>query len=133
MDKLHKVAKARDLHIHVMHPEFEDEHEHLNHLHEKDRLKDAVYKAGVAGVVYDHLFRKVRVADVCFIFNKNGYLGANTTGELFAAAVLGKTIYALEDKTLMGNYPNELYEEPSSRKLVHEIISNPEDLLKRLI
>lgn len=133
MKELQQAAKKRGLSLHVMHPEFDDEHDHLHHLHEKDRLKDPVYKAGVAGVVYDHLFRKVRVADVCFIFNKDGYLGANTTGELFAAAVLGKTIYALHNKTLMGNYPHDLYEEPSSRKLIHEVISTPEDLLNRLI
>ena len=83
-------------------------------------------------MVYDHLFRKVRVADVCFIFNKNGYLVVNTSGELFAAAALGKTIYALDDKILMGQYPHELYEEPAPKKLIHELVKTPEELLARL-
>lgn len=130
---LKTLAKERNAHIVVFAPEFDDKpHEFLN-AHEKDRLNDDLYRATVAGKVYDHLFRKVRVADVCFIFNKDGYLGANTSGELFAAAALGKTIYALNDKTLMGHYPHNLYEEPAPQKLIHEIVSHPEDLLNRLM
>src|SRR3989344_5462033 len=105
----------------------------LHHLPEKERLAHPIYRAEVAARVYDHLFRKVKVADVCFVYNKNGYIGVNVAGELFAAAILGKMIYALEDKTLMGHYPEDLYEEPSVKKLVHEIVSTPEDLLSRLI
>ena len=129
---LKEAAKAKDLHLVVFDPEFEDRPDKLHLASEKDRMKNLEYKYSVAGRVYDHLFRKVRVADVCFIFNKDGYLGANTNGELFAAAALGKTIYALHDITKMGNYPHDLYEEPSARKLIHEIVSTPQDLLKRL-
>lgn len=130
--KMKQLAKKRGLHINVLEPNFEDRpHKFLNS-HEKDRLHDPMYRATVAGMVYDHLFRKVRVADVCFIFNKDGYLGINTSGELFAAAALGKTVYALHEKTLMGSYPNNLYEEPSPQKLIHEVVSSPEELLKRL-
>lgn len=133
VSQLKGIAKERNANIVVFDPEFEDRpHDFLN-AHEKDRLNDELYKATIAGKVYDHLFRKVRVADVCFIFNKDGYLGANTSGELFAAAALGKTIYALDDKTLMGHYPHNLYEEPSPRKLIHEVVSSPEDLLNRLM
>ncbi len=133
IDELKKIAKERGIGISVLHPQFTKDEEHLMHLHEKERLKDRNYKGDIAGKVYDHLFRKVKVADVCFIFNKNGYVGANVVGELFAAAVLGKMIYSLENKTLMGHYPHDLYEEPSAGKLIHEIISTPEDLLSRLI
>lgn len=132
VSELKVFAKNHGDHIVIFDPEFEDRpHEFLNR-HERDRLADPLYRATIAGKVYDHLFRKVRVADVCFIFNKDGYLGANTSGELFAAAALGKTIYALDDKTLMGHYPHNLYEEPSPRKLIHEVVSNPEELFKRL-
>ncbi|MBI2056440.1 MAG: hypothetical protein HYT37_03585 [Candidatus Sungbacteria bacterium] len=131
--ELKRLAKERNTHIVIFDPAFEDRpHDFLNS-HEKDRLQNELYRATVAGKVYDHLFRKVRVADICFIFNKDGYLGANTAGELFAAAALGKTIYALHDKTLMGHFPHDLYEEPSPRKLIHEIVMTPEELLKRLI
>ena len=129
---LRVLAASQGLHPIILEPNFEEREERLGGLHERDRLKDAGYKEAVAGKVYDHLFRKVRIADVCFIFNKDGYLGVNTTGELFAAAMSGKMCYALHDQTLMGHYPNDLYEEPSSRKLIHEIVTTPEELLKRL-
>lgn len=130
---LRTIANKRGFHLVIFDPEFEGRPPHFENQHEKDRLKDDSYRATIAGRVYDHLFRKVRVADVCFVFNKDGYLGANTNGELFAAAALGKTIYALHPKTLMGHYPRDLYEEPSSRKLIHEIVETPEELLKRLL
>ena len=133
INKLRALAAARDMHLVIFDPEFEDRPKDFENQHEKERMKDESYKMAVAGKVYDHLFRKVRVADVCFIFNKDGYLGANTNGELFAAAALGKTIYALDHKTMMGHYPRDLYEEPSSRKLIHEVVATPEELLKRLI
>lgn len=129
---LKRLAKERNQHVLVFDPEFEDRPQEFLNQHEKDRLHDELYRATIAGKVYDHLFRKVRVADVCFIFNKDGYLGANTSGELFAAAALGKTIYALDDRTRMGHYPHDLYEEPSPRKLIHEVVPTPEDLLNRL-
>jgi len=137
IENLRFLAKTKGVHLVIFDPEFKFDHngnsEHFHLLPEKERMKDEFYKTEVAGKVYDHLFRKVKVADICFIFNKGGYLGANTNGELFAAAMADKLIYALEDKTLMGNFPHELYEEPSSRKLIHEIVSTPEDLLSRLL
>lgn len=132
ISELRNLARNSGGHLVIFDPEFEDRPYDFQNSHEKDRMQDHEYRNTVAGRVYDHLFRKVRVADVCFIFNKDGYLGANTNGELFAAAALGKTIYALHEKTLMGHYPYDLYEEPSSRKLIHEVVDIPEELLKRL-
>ena len=132
-DKLKNLAKEKNLHITILEPNFGEDEDHLCKLSEKERMLDANYRTSVAGKVYDHLFRKVKVADVCFIFNKDGYMGANTNGELFAAAISGKLIYALEDVVFMGDHPHNLYEEPSSRKLIHEIVSTPEALLDRLI
>ncbi|MFC1751666.1 hypothetical protein ACFLY5_00790 [Patescibacteria group bacterium] len=136
ISELKRSAKERGVSLVVFEPEFDaDEYdsERLCTLSEKQRLEDPAYKAGVAGKVYDHLFRKVKVADVCFVFNKDGYVGSNTNGELFAAAMAGKLIYALEDQTMAGHYPHDLYEEPSSRKFVHDVISTPEELLMRLL
>lgn len=133
MVELRRHAEERGLHPVIFDPEFEERLDGLHLAAEKDRMKNPEYRSSIAGRVYDHLFRKVRVADVCFIFNKDGYLGANTNGELFAAAALGKTIYALHDKTMMGAYPHELYEEPSSRKLIHEVVATPHELLRRLV
>jgi len=133
ISELKELAREKQSHLVIFEPNFEDHPQEFSNLHEKERLNNQVYRSTIAEKVYDHLFRKVRVADVCFVFNKDGYIGANTSGELFAAAVLGKTIYALDEKTLMGAYPHDLYEEPSPRKLIHEVVSTPEELLKRLL
>ena len=131
---LRQVADSKGQHLVILEPNFGEEEEKFSKdAHEKERLTDFQYRASVAGKVYDHLFRKVRVADVCFIFNKDGYLGVNTTGELFAAAMAGKICYALDHRTLMGQYPRDLYEEPCVHKLIHEVIVNPEELFKRLL
>lgn len=127
-----KLAKKRGNPLVVFDPEFEDRPATFRDQHEKERVRDDLYRAMVAGRVYDHLFRKIRVADVCYLFNKDGYLGVNTSGELFAAAVLGKTVYAYDSRTRMGSYPHDLYEEPSTRQLIHEIVPTPEALLDRL-
>ena len=132
MDKLHALAQEKNIRLTVLHPEFDRSNPDYHQKHEKDRLLDPAYRAEIAGKVYDHLFRKVKVAEVCFIFNKDGYLGANVVGELFAAAVLGKVVYAFSQKTLMGHYPNDLYHEPCVQKLIHEIVRTPEELLGRL-
>lgn len=132
VNRLREEAEKKDVHISIFTPNFEGDDPKLGPLQEKERLKNDQYRREVSGKVYDHLFRKVMVADVCFVFNKDGYVGANTNGELFAAAVLGKPIYALDKRILMGTYPNDLYEEPSTHKLIHEITSTPEALLRRL-
>lgn len=131
--ELKSLAAKKSQHIVVFEPNFEERPQEFLARHEKNRMDDPMYRTAIAGMVYDHLFRKVRVADVCFIFNKDGYLGVNTSGELFAAAILGKTVYALDHRTLMGSYPKDLYEEPSPKKLIHEVVSSPKELLKRLI
>src|SRR3989344_459498 len=90
VQELREKARAEGIHVSIFTPNFEGDDPALGPLLEKDRLKHEAYRTTVAGKVYDHLFRKVMVADVCFVFNKNGYVGANTNGELFAAAGLGK-------------------------------------------
>ena len=132
LDELHSLARDRGITLTVMHPEFEIDNHALQGLHEKDRLKNDLYRAEVAGKVYDHLFRKVKVADVCFVFNKDGYVGPNVVGEIFAAATLGKMIYALEPNTFMGNYPHDMYEELTPKKLIHGVVATPAELLTRL-
>jgi len=133
VNQLKEHAQKRGTHLTIFTPNFEGDDPTLAGLHERERLENDLYRTSVAGKVYDHLFRKVRVADICFIFNKDGYIGANTSGELFAAAALGKTIYALDKRTLMGTYPHDLYEEPAPHKLIHETVETPEDLLRRLL
>lgn len=133
--ELKASANKRGVDLIILSPEFEldDVPEDFYKLEEKERLKNPTYRQIVMSKVYDHLFRKIRVADICFIFNKEGYLGPNVIGELFTAAALGKMIYALEDKCLTGKYPDDLHEEPCCRGLIHQIVSDPEELVKYLI
>lgn len=80
------------------------------------------YKKFVAlGLTHDH-FYKIRMADVVFLYNKNGYSGPSTTLELGYAVAKGKPIYALSDKD----------EELCRKVLVREFISSPTELIKRL-
>lgn len=63
----------------------------------KDKLMPKILATGLTL----HHFEAIRKADVCFIYNKGGYMGNSVTLEMGAAAVLGKPIYTLEpDKEL---------------------------------
>lgn len=56
------------------------------------------YKKFIAlGLTHDH-FYKIKMADVVFVYNKDGYAGNSTTLELGYAMALGKPIYAFSDK-----------------------------------
>lgn len=80
------------------------------------------YKNFVAlGLTHDH-FYKIEMADVVFIYNKDGYAGNSTTLELGYAVSAGKPIYALSDKD----------EEICRHVLFRGFISSPEELAKVL-
>ncbi len=80
------------------------------------------YKIFVAlGLTHDH-FYKIQMADVVFIFNKDGYAGNSTTLEIGYAVALGKPIYALNDGD----------KELCRHVLFREIISSPTELAKKL-
>jgi len=49
------------------------------------------------GLTHDH-FYKIRMADVVFIYNKDGYIGVSGSMEIGYAAALNKPMYALSDK-----------------------------------
>lgn len=80
------------------------------------------YKKFVAlGLTHDH-FYKIKMADVVYLYNKNGYAGVSTTTELGYAVALGKPIYAFSDKD----------EELCRRILVREIVKTPKGFVKKL-
>ncbi|MDO8551213.1 MAG: hypothetical protein Q7S03_00830 [bacterium] len=80
------------------------------------------YKNYIAlGLTHDH-FYKIRMADVLFLYNKEGYCGVSVTLELGYAVALGKPIYALSDKD----------EELARKILIREFITSPSELIKRL-
>lgn len=63
------------------------------------------------GLSYDH-FQKIRIADVVFVYNYDGYVGPSTAMEIGFAVALGKPIWALEQmphepaiNTLFSRFP----------------------------
>lgn len=50
------------------------------------------------GLTFEH-FDWLRKADVCFIYNREDYVGTSVTLEMGYANALGKPLYALSEKT----------------------------------
>lgn len=85
------------------------------------KLSDDYKKFVALGLTHDH-FYKIQMADVVFIFNKDGYAGNSTTLEIGYAVALGKPIYALSGDS------KELFR----HVLFREIVSSPTELAKKL-
>ena len=85
------------------------------------KMSEAYKKFVLLGLTHDH-FYKIKMADVVFVFNKDGYVGNSTTLEIGYAVALGKPLYALSDKD----------EELCRHVLFREIITSPKELVKRL-
>lgn len=85
------------------------------------KVRDYDKKFVAMGLTYEH-FRKIRLADVVFVFNKDGYSGSSTTLEVGYAAALEKPIYALSDKD----------QELCRHILFNGITKTPEELIKKL-
>lgn len=61
-----------------------------------NELPSDLKKYAFLGLDYHH-FEAIRKAEVCFIFNKGGYVGNSVTMEIGYAASCGIPIYALEE------------------------------------
>ncbi len=68
-----------------------------------------------------HHFDSIRKADICFIFNKGGYIGNSVTLELGFSVACGLPIYALEE------------DEDPCRKVLFDFIVKDVDGFLRLI
>lgn len=84
-------------------------------------LGDDVRPHIAAGLTYDH-FQKIRMADVVYLYNKDGYAGVSVTLEVGYAAALAKPIFAMSDQD----------DEWCRRILIHEVVTTPEELIQRL-
>ncbi len=73
------------------------------------------------GLTHDH-FYKMRLADVIYIYNKEGYCGNSTNIEIGYGVALNKPIYAF----------SELDDEPCRKPLFQKIVSSPEELVNYL-
>lgn len=74
-----------------------------------------------SGLTHDH-FYKIRMADIVYVLNKDGYSGVSTTLEIGYAAALDKPIYIFSEKD----------DEICRKILFSGIVSTPEDLIKYL-
>lgn len=110
----------------VFEPNFERQRKKMLARPEKDRLKVKSYRDRVPAMVHEH-FDRIRKADVAYFYNKNGYLGVNSTLELGFAHGKNMVIYALEPEEA------EKGGEICRDILFTEIIETPEELLKRLV
>ena len=111
----------------VFEPNFERQRKAMLKKAEKERLASKSYRDRVPALVHEH-FDRIRKADVCYVYNKKGYLGINTTLELGFAHGKNMVIYALEPE-LPTNEGGEICRDI----LFTEIIEKPEDLVKRLV
>lgn len=64
---------------------------------EWNKLSDDYKRFVLLGLTHDH-FYKIKIADVVYIYNKNGYCGPSTTLELGCAVAYGKPVYAFSDQ-----------------------------------
>ena len=111
----------------VFEPNFERQRKRLAAAKESVRLRSKSYRDRVPAMVHEH-FDRIRKADVCYVYNKNGYLGVNTTLELGFAHGKNMVIYALEPEK-----PLEHGGEICRDILFTEIIDTPKELVKRLV
>lgn len=88
---------------------------------EWDKLSSQYKKFVTLGLTHDH-FYKIKMAEVIFVYNKDGYAGVSTTLEIGYAVALGKPIYALSDKD----------EELCRLTLFREVVKTPKDLINKL-
>ncbi len=86
-----------------------------------DEIKDFDKKFVALGLTHDH-FYKMRLADVVYIFNKDGYSGVSTNIEIGYAIALNKPIYAFEEND----------SEMCRQVLFSKVIKTPEELISYL-
>jgi hypothetical protein len=68
----------------------------LNRNKNINELSDDLKRYAFLGLTHHH-FDVIRKADICLIYNKNGYMGNSSTMELGVASALNLPIYALEE------------------------------------
>lgn len=88
---------------------------------EWEKLSPQYKRFVTLGLTHDH-FYKIKMADVVFVYNKDGYSGVSTTLEIGYAVALGKPIYALSDKD----------EELCRLTLFREVVKTPKELIDKL-
>lgn len=86
-----------------------------------EEIKEFDKKFVAAGLTQDH-FYKMRMADIVYIFNKDGYAGVSVNMEIGYAAALNKPIFVFE----------EADEELCRKVLFSRVVKTPEELVEYL-
>jgi len=84
-------------------------------------IKDFDKKFVALGLAHDH-FHKIRMADVVYVYNKDGYAGVSTNIEIGYSVALDKPIFVYEEND----------EEACRKVLFNGVIKTPKDLLAYL-
>jgi hypothetical protein len=95
----------------IQQPIFENEKIH------SDYVTSIIFK----GLTLEH-FDWIRKSEVCFVYNKDDYVGVSVTLEMAYAAALGKPVFALSTKT----------GDPCRDALIDKVVTTPEELASLL-
>ncbi len=82
---------------------------------------DYVTKKIFKGLTLEH-FDWIRKAEVCYVYNKDDYVGASVTVEMAYASALGKPIFALSPNT----------GDPCRDALIDKVIATPKEFARIL-
>jgi len=125
------VSKLKKLGVPVVfEPNFDRRPKKFINKKERERLQSPSYAKAVPAMVHQHFNRIRKTAasgGVCYIFNKDGYIGSNTSGELGFAHGLNMIVYAKEPEC-----HTEKGGEIWRSELFTEIVESAEELVERL-
>lgn len=113
------AAFCRDLErlgVMVFEPSFDEVMPEDTFIH-SDYVTEKIFK----GLTLEH-FDWIRKAEVCFVFNKDEYVGTSVTMEMAYASALSRPIFALSPKT----------GEPCRDTLIDKVIKTPKALASLL-
>lgn len=91
-------------------------------IHESSKIHSEYVTGKIfKGLTLEH-FDWIRKSEVCFVYNKDDYVGVSVTMEMAYASALGKPIFALEQTT----------GDPCRDALIDRVITTPKELAKIL-
>ena len=123
------TGKLKDFNVGiVLEPDFRRLSDEMVQKEEVERLKEDGYRESVPGFVLSHLWKKIAPTEVVYIYNKDGYIGHNTLGELFFAAGKEKFICAYDEKMMVDGKVREVCAEV----LVNRVVKDPRELVELL-
>ncbi len=109
--------QLEDAGVMVFEPSFSDPPITEEDLIHSDFVTGKIFK----GLTLEH-FDWIRKSEVCFIYNKDDYVGASVTMEMAYASALSKPIFALSSKT----------GDPCRDALIDKTFTSAKELLKIL-